>query len=144
MSSNTIERRYNTILMAITIRYKLKWCEYMVKWDINPDLVNIKQLIYGFSYRVTKFLLVRVINWSMFVFIVLLCLWYSTWMGTRIRDLLLFHRWFYNLLVRTLDSNSKWLTWDLHKTRNNVFVANISWLWIQRLQFFDRSKGNCF
>ena len=130
MSSNSIQKRYNTILMEKSIMYKLNWCEYMVKWDINPNLISIKQLFYSFFYRVTKFLLVRVINWSMFFFIVLLCLWCSTSMGTRIMDLLLFHGWFYNLVGKTLDSNSKWLTWDPHKTRNKVFVANISWLWI--------------
>ena len=40
-------------------------------------------------------------------------------------ELLLFHRWVYNLVVRTLVCNSKWFTLDLNKTQNKVFVANI-------------------
>ena len=44
-------------------------------------------------------------------------------------ELLLFRIWFPNLVVKTLDSNSKYLTSDVNKTRNEVLVPNISLLW---------------
>ena len=40
-------------------------------------------------------------------------------------ELLLFDRWVYNFVVRTLVSNSKLSTLDINKTQNKVFVAKI-------------------
>ena len=126
MSSKTIRKRYNTIHMAKLTMYKLKGAgEYMVKTNINLDLMRIKDS-------------------SMISFIVLFCLGYSTWLEANIMELLPFNTWFYNRVLRTLDSNCKWLTWNLSKTWNKVFLANIPLLWIQPLQFFDWYKWTFF
>ena len=51
-------------------------------------------------------------------------------------ELLLFHIWFHNLLIKTLDSNSNCLTSDVNKTQNEVLVANITSLWNDLLGSF--------
>ena len=110
MSSYTIKNIYYRILMEKTIMYKLKWRKYMVKRILNLDVISFKDS-------------------SIVSFIVQLCLRYSPWDVTRIINLLHFRIWFHNLVVKTLDSNCKWLTSDLNKTRNEVLVANIPSVW---------------
>ena len=114
------------VLKRDTIMYRLNWREYMVERNINLDLITI-------------------IDSSMVSFIVFFCSFVFVMvhlLETRIMELLLFQRWFSNLVVRTLHSSSKWLIWDVNKTWNKVFVANIPWLWFQPVQFFDWSKYN--
>ena len=100
-----------------TIMYKLKGMKYRVKRIINLDVITIKDS-------------------SIVSFIVQLCLRYSPWAITRMIKLLHFRIWFHNVVVKTLDFKSKWLTSDVNKTRNEVLVANIPTVWNDLLGSF--------
>ena len=89
----------------------------MVKTILTIDVISIKDS-------------------SIISFIVRLCLRYSPWVVTKIIKLLRFRIWFHNVVVKTLDFKSKWLTSDVNKTRNEVLVANIPSVWNDLLGSF--------